>query len=64
MFKSVDCESRMMKYYRMNPNNLKLYINSLFQPLDIKSLFLLDFGNLGIDYSKKICLNSINHQGG
>jgi len=54
----------MMKNYMTIRVNLKLYINSVFQPIDIKSLFLLDSGNLGIDYSKKICLNSINHQGG
>ena len=49
---------------KINVSLLKLIISSLIQMTDIKSLFMLYFVFYDRDKGKKICFNSINHQGG
>ncbi len=55
---------KKMKNLNSNLSLLKLIISNLIQLFDIKSLFMLCFVLFGLDKLKKICLNSINHQGG
>ncbi len=49
---------------KTNVSLLKLIISSLIQLSDIKSLFMLYFVFYDLDKFKKICFNSMNHQGG